>query len=162
MSLLNNPIKPDYGEWDKDQLALELMNKILIAAPPNTEFLITDLIPKIESTDYTSNIIQDLHYKISDLLIKTFNYADHPLGRYFIRLTDKGRLVKSQGGHFEHIKKIADKDKLEKERQELNDEKLRLDIRNSQRVYKTYWFTFTFALISFIYIVIQIVLKIVE
>lgn len=163
MSLLNKGSAPNYGGRDENQLALELMDKTLVAAPPHAEFQINDLIPMIESKDYNPNIIQNLNSKIDELLTKTFKYADRSSPeRYSICLTDKGRLVKSQGGHFEYTTKLTNEDKIKKERQELNDEKLHLDIKNSKRVYGTYWYTFTFALISFIYIVIQIVLKIVE
>ncbi len=163
MSLLNKTIITDYGGRDENQLALDIMDKILIVAPAYVEFRLSDLISKIESKDHNANIIISLNSKIDNLQTKTFNYANRPQpSQYSISLTEKGRLVKSQGGHLEYTRKIADKVSLEKERQELTDEKLRLDVRNSRRIYKTYWVTFTFALISFVYIVIQIILKIVE
>lgn len=150
MSLLNKGSAPNYGGHDENQLALEIMDKTLLAAPPHAEFRISDLIPMIESKDYNSNIIPNLNSKIDDLLTKTFKYADRSSpGRYSICLTDKGRLVKSQGGHFEYIMKCTNEYKIKKEREELNDEKLHFDIKNSKRVYGTYWYTFTFALVSF-------------
>jgi len=80
----------------------------------------------------------------------------------YLELTDKGRNAKKAGGHFSYLQQLASKAAIESERQKLNDEKLRLDLKNSKRIFKTYWWTFTFALISFIYVLIQIVLKLVE
>jgi hypothetical protein len=50
----------------------------------------------------------------------------------------------------------------EQGKEKLNLEKLQYDLKNSKRIFKTYWWTFAFALVSFIYVLIQIVLKIIE
>ena len=94
-------------------------------------------------------------------LLLSFRYAiEKDNGN--LELTDIGRNAKKAGGHFAYLKQLSEKAAAESERLKLNDEKLRLDLKNSKRIFKSYWWTFAFALVSFIYVLIQIVLKISE
>lgn len=97
--------------------------------------------------------------RIEKLLLK-FGYAEVDEVRGHFQLTDKGREAKKEGGHFAYLKQLSDKAAIEKERQMLSDEKLKLEIQNSRRIFKTYWWTFAFALVSFLYVLLQLALKV--
>ncbi|RAI94169.1 hypothetical protein [Algoriphagus yeomjeoni] len=60
-------------------------------------------------------------------------------------------------GGFTAIFENQEKERLEiKEKKSLELEKLTYDVRNSRRIYRTYWWTFFFALVSFVYVVIRL------
>lgn len=62
-----------------------------------------------------------------------------------------------QGG-FTTIFEEEEKEKLEEEeRKKLELEKLKYDVKNTKRIYNTYWWTFFFALVGFVYVVIRLI-----
>lgn len=77
-------------------------------------------------------------------------------------LTDFGRQIKDAGGHLAYENKIANKAKIDKERQRLNDEKLRYDVKNAKRIFKTYWWTFTISIVGFLLALGKIIYDIVK
>lgn len=77
-------------------------------------------------------------------------------------LTEIGRKVKSSGGHFSYLKNIEDKVIAETERQKLNDEKLKYDVKNAKRIFKTYWWTFGIAIAGFAISLVLAILKVIE
>jgi hypothetical protein len=95
-----------------------------------------------------------------DKTLKKFDYATDD--GYWFELTEKGIAAKNSGGHFAYLNKLAEKEKVDKERQRLSDEKLKFDVKNAKRIFKTYWWTFAFAIVSFIYVLVQIFLKVLE
>ncbi len=133
------PIKsPDYGRRDKNELALELMDKILLAAPPESEFQVYDLIKVIQPDYKKADVIRSLGTDIDRLLTVTYDYASRPTPtQYPISLTKHGRYVKSQGGHFAYLAKLAEKEKAEHERQERKDTTEKIDLKIKQWIYKT-------------------------
>ncbi|WP_339869751.1 hypothetical protein [uncultured Algoriphagus sp.] len=61
-------------------------------------------------------------------------------------------------GGFTAIFKEQEKAKQEtEEKKRLELEKLKFDVKNSKRIYKTYWWTFFFALVGFVYVVIRLI-----
>ena len=85
----------------------------------------------------TLNVLQNLEY-----IIPQGNSNNWKL------LTETGRKVKYAGGHFAYLKKIEEKAIADTERQKLNDEKLKYDVKNVKRIFKTYWWTFWFSVIA--------------
>lgn len=130
---------------------LEIADKTLLAFDDN---IITDIDTALNNAGFTYEIIdqyelnrQVAHSKL--ILSDSLRYIE-PTGNggnWFL-LTELGRIVKQSGGHFEYIKKLEKKNASENERQNLNDEKLRYDVKNSKRIFKTYWFTFWFSVIG--------------
>ncbi|RAI86755.1 hypothetical protein [Algoriphagus yeomjeoni] len=60
-------------------------------------------------------------------------------------------------GSFTAIFESQEKERLEtEEKKKLELEKLKFDVKNTKRIYKTYWWTFVFALISFVYVLIRL------
>ena len=112
-------------------------------------------------TEKDKTSLYNNHERIKKILLKLGYAAEDEYGGHFA-LTDKGRDAKKVGGHFAYIQQLSDKAAKEAERQKLNDEKLNFDVKNSKRIFKTYWWTFAFALVSFVYVLIQILLKIFE
>ena len=99
---------------------------------------------------------------IERLLVKEFKYADLVGKMQYMKLTELGRTVKKAGGHYVYLQKNLVKESADKERQTLSDEKLKYDVANAKRINKTYWWTFFFAVVSFIYVLIQLILKVIE
>lgn len=61
-------------------------------------------------------------------------------------------------GGFMAIFVEQEKERLEvEEKKKMELEKLRFDVKNTKRIYKTYWWTFGFALIGFVYVLIRLV-----
>ena len=67
-----------------------------------------------------------------------------------------------KGLSFVSFEEIENKEKIEFERQKLTDEKLKYDVKNSQRIFKTYWWTFTFSIIALIISLTLAILKLLE
>jgi hypothetical protein len=69
-------------------------------------------------------------------------------GDFWTEHNDTGRAAQKAGGHFAYLKSLDDKALADKERQRLNDEKLKYDVKNAKRIFKTYWWTFCFSVIG--------------
>jgi hypothetical protein len=80
----------------------------------------------------------------------------------YYKLTDLGRQVKNAGGHFAYLKRLEEKAIADKERQTLNDEKLRYDVKNAKRIFKTYWWTFCISILGFLLALGKIIYDIVK
>ena len=65
-------------------------------------------------------------------------YAQEQNGDVWTELNDTGRAAQKAGGHFAYLKSLDDKALADKERQRLNDEKLKYDVKNAKRIFKTY------------------------
>jgi hypothetical protein len=76
---------------------------------------------------------------ITDILTR-YGYAEISQDKYFTyfaELTDKGREAKSAGGHFSHLKKLAEKEQKERERQHKADEISKYDLLHKKYFYKS-------------------------
>lgn len=89
--------------------------------------------------------------QLHDALTKSFKYAEveGTSGQWYL-LTDKGHEAKAAGGHFSYINRITDKIQVDQNRQQLNDEKLKYDVKNAKRIFKTYWWTFVISILAFL------------
>jgi hypothetical protein len=146
---------------DEYSWVLENIDTVINSAPDYKSFKIEDIINDSQISIAKKQIARHNLDVFRSLLRDKLKYIEvHPQFNLLWNLTPLGQKVKKAGGHFSYLQKITDKEDADKERQHLTDEKLKYDVRNSKRIFKTYWCTFTFALISFIYVLIQIVLKI--
>ena len=143
---------------------IELADKVL---PFFNDHDRTNLYKPFLNFGFTENDLtgeyQRLMYDTINVLKTSLKYIEPQgdSGQYFL-LSPLGRQVKNAGGHFAYLKKIEYKDTAEKERQELNDEKLKYDIKNSKRIFKTYWWTFGIAIAGFIIALGLGILKLIE
>jgi len=64
------------------------------------------------------------------------------------------------GGFIKIAEEIESKAILEAEKEKLNYEKLKYDVKNAKRIFKTYWITFFIAIFGFLISLILLILKI--
>jgi len=95
----------------------------------------------VEDTDYCINLFFQLKNHTPSLL------REGSVQSYFL-LTEYTRAFLSQGGFTEIYDKALLEEKKNSEIEELNLTKLRYDAKNAKRVYRTYWWTFAFAIIA--------------
>lgn len=70
-----------------------------------------------------------------------------------------GKRFLLEGGFSKIAEEIQASILLEAEKEKLNFEKLKYDVKNSKRIFKTYWFTFGFALAGLLISLILLILK---
>lgn len=103
---------------------------------------INQLFPK-ENIDYCANLFYVLTEHYPELL---YPKNDATLDCFWA--TDYVKAFLSNGGYSD----IFDKETIEYEKnraiEKLNHEKLKYETGNAKRIYKTYWWTFSFALIA--------------
>ena len=93
-------------------------------------------------------------------------WNDHDSTRVFIELTvadfvdlsDQTIMRLNKKGE-EYLKEYLKMKLREEEEKNLQFAKLKLDVSNAERVYKTYWLTFTFALVGFIISLVLLIIK---
>lgn len=73
-----------------------------------------------------------------------------------------GTRLKDSGWVFKGFEAERQKDLADKERQSLKDEKLGYEVENARRIFKTYWWTFAFAIIALIISLSLLFLKLLE
>lgn len=73
---------------------------------------------------------------------------------YFF-ITAPGKIFVESGGY-------SERDKKERKIAELNQEKLEYDVKNSKRIFRTYWWTFSLSIAGFITAATLAVLKLIE
>lgn len=66
------------------------------------------------------------------------------------------------GGFSAIYDSAAAKLEIEEEKERLNIEKLRYDVKNSKRIYKTYWWTFAISIVGFLLALSKIILDLVN
>lgn len=99
---------------------------------------------------------------IKRLMIEQLKYVNEVTAGQWYELTAKGRNAKAAGGHYLYLKKIAEKELIENERQKLSDEKLKYDVKNAKRIFKTYWWTFSISILAFLLAVGKIIYDIIS
>ncbi|RYG08471.1 MAG: hypothetical protein EOO07_25565, partial [Chitinophagaceae bacterium] len=75
-------------------------------------------------------------------------------------IRSKGREIHEMGGYKVFLQKQADDEARRKETEELTDRKMRVDLANAERVYKTYRSTRAMAILAFIFSAIGLFLSI--
>ncbi len=133
------------------------------------------LLPEYNVFHFSYYAKEKLQWKIKDvqeitmhapyikrLMIENLRYVNEVTEGQLYELTDKGRQAKAAGGHYAYLKELDEKKLEENVRKKLSDEKLKYDVKNSKRMFKTYWWTFSFALIGLIISLVLGILKVIE
>lgn len=122
--------------------AMKCIDELLPFFPEYGHFNLSEVI--LANSKGSKQILYDnAHDFIEQLLIDNTCYAKEFNGRLWIELTDKGREAKRLGGHFAYQRK-------QDELKGLAEEKLKYEVRNVKRIYRTYWVTFWMALLGFL------------
>jgi hypothetical protein len=138
------------------------IDKLFCIFPEYGHFRLFEITKQSHLSPSDKNLAEE-NDAIEIMLISTFKYVESThKSNLFFKLTDLGREVKETGGHFAYLKKIADKAAADTERQKLSDEKLKYDVKNAKRIFKTYWWTFWLAIIGFVISLVLGVLKLLE
>lgn len=142
--------------------SIELADKVL---PFFNDYDMTNIYGAFTKAGLSNKEIQELRLIDETIfaLKNTLGYIEKTgnSGQWYL-LTDLGRHVKKSGGHFAYLKKIEEKALADTERQRLNDEKLKYDVKNAKRIFKTYWWTFAFALVGLFISLGLAILKLLE
>src|SRR6266542_1408556 len=125
-----------------EQIDLQKLDKIFPSLHDFGEFDISIVIPShIKFDDGKLSLSIPAEIRVSELL-KKYGYAKtattkHPTySAYLVELTDKGREAKYVGGHFAYLKKLADKEQKEQQRQHRADEISKFDLLTKKFFYK--------------------------
>ena len=76
---------------------------------------------------------------------------------YEVSFTQLAYDIYENGGWLKYMKRLHVEKQLEDLKKKLEIEKLKFDVKNSKRIYNTYWWTFIFSIISLIYVVLKII-----
>jgi hypothetical protein len=85
-------------------------------------------------------------------------FAISKMGRALINSLPDNHVQNPYGWHLE---KRRQQEALEATRKEISDVKLKYDLKTAKRIYNSYWWTFSFALIGLLISIILLILKIV-
>ena len=130
--------------------ALVYVDKVLPLLPDFSHFNLSTIIINSNWIQQDKDEAYNLDRYIQVLLIDRLKYVDGNVDAFDIELNDTGRQVKKAGGHFAYLQKLDEKAVADAERQKLNDEKLKYDIKNAKRIFKTYWWTFAISIAAFL------------
>ncbi|HUH73000.1 MAG TPA: hypothetical protein VLZ75_01210 [Chitinophagales bacterium] len=111
-----------------------------------------DILPNYP-IEYCKSLVDILENQ-NPKLIKDKEYVDHD--DFVIFTTNNISKFLENGGFSNQFNIEVVNQSIAQERNTLELEKLRYDVKNSKRIYKTYWYTFFFALSGFIYALFQI------
>jgi hypothetical protein len=148
---------------DPYKRSFDFVDTVILGSPYDEKFTIENIIKNSNLTELDKDIALHIKSELRRVLKDDLKYIENlPNDSWHLRLTPLGILVKKGGGHLLYLKKLEDRATAEHERQRLNDEKLKYDLKNSKRIFKTYWWTFWFSVISIIYVLVQLILKLIE
>lgn len=155
-----------------------MTNKELIALQDRAIIIADKLLPLLpdynvfhfsyfakEELKWNSKDVQEITFHapyIKHFMIEQLKYVVEKTQGQLFELTDKGREAKKAGGHYAYLKKLEKEEASKRERQALNDEKLKYEVKNTKRIFKTYWITFWFAIIALIISLALAILKYLE
>lgn len=153
------------------------MPEITIAEAKDMDFVLNELL-KLKAAH--SNVVEVGYiwrkflnekgeYYSTDLIYKILDHEPKVL------ITDKRSGIKTnvwptplldnflaKGGFVQVANAQAQLHESKKELEKLTLEKARYDVKNAKRIYRTYWWTFTFSLIALIVSLILLILKLYE
>jgi hypothetical protein len=132
-------------------IQLQYLDQLFPYFPELRVFTIGEIIP--EDFDFPTDIFFNeifLEYAIRDISAE-FGYTiklnvDNDYRS--LQLTDKGREAKAAGGHFAYIKKLADEEQKEQERQHRADEISRYDLLQKKYFYKSRYLPHIFSTLA--------------
>lgn len=126
---------------------LDLILQILVDDTVNIRSVdeINENLLKNESHDYCLSLYYILSEHYPKLLYPESNIT--PSGFW---ATDYVKAFLHNGGFTSLYDSAAEKLEAEKEKEKLNTEKLKFDVKNAKRMHKTYWWTFTISILGFL------------
>jgi len=77
------------------------------------------------------------------------------------KITNKGRDVAKNGFNL-YLNNLEEVTNKQKHTEALTYEKLKYDVKNAKRIYRTYWFTFWFAVVGLLISLSLLILKVME
>jgi len=106
----------------------------------------------------------DIRRSVTDILVtdELVDLASDKASRVFLVINKKGRDVVKDGGYEKYLEKRATQTDRQNEVDDLTYKKLRYDVANSRRIFKTYWLTFGFAVAGLVISLVLLVLKLIE
>lgn len=139
------------SQIEKTASAEKLIDEILPHLPEYGVFHFATYAKEALGWEHEKSAQYVLYEKhIEHLAIHQLKYVSIKTKGFYYELTELGREAKAKGGHFKFMQYLKDKKTLETERQRLNDEKLKYDVKNARRIFKTYWWTFAISLSAFL------------
>lgn len=112
-----------------------------------------------ELEDITISLLTTLYFtedskSLSNALytLKKDGYVRNTSGPVHHRITGEGIAFARSGGYAAQMKKDAAS-------KSLTERKLDLDVKNAQRIYNTYWYTFVAAIAAFVISLLLLILK---
>ncbi len=148
---------------DPYKKSFDFIDIILLGAPVDGKFTLEEIIKSSNLEILEKDIALHIKHELQRVLIHDIGYIENiPNNIWHFRLTQLGKIVKDAGGHFVYLKQLKNKENADRERQRLNDEKLKYDVKNAKRIFKTYWWTFTFAVVGLIISLVLGILKLLE
>ena len=104
----------------------------------------------------------DIRRKVIDILVNEGLAEENKGNPGDYKITQKGQHVVKNGGYELYLNNKENAKWREAEIEELTFEKLKYDVRNAKRIFKTYWWTFWFALVGLLISLALLLLKIIE
>lgn len=106
----------------------------------------------------------DIRRAVTDTLLndELVELAGDKSSKVFLVINKKGRDVIRDGGYEKYLEKRASQTDRQNEIDDLTYKKLRYDTANSERMFKTYWWTFGFSVFALAISLVLLALKLVE
>jgi hypothetical protein len=127
---------PQQNIIDRNRKAIKYLDLLFPYLPEYAEFEVSHII-HLNNLDKEAD---DYSQDIKDVMSQKLGYTND--SDYWITLTDAGRAAKAAGGHTAYLLK-------QREEKSLQMRKLKIDVKNAERVFKTYWWTLALAVASF-------------
>jgi hypothetical protein len=130
------------NEKQSRHLDIVLMHLISIKGATDLKAINKEFFPD-ESYDYCLSLFSILKEYYPQLL-----YPEGEIEDDCFWARDYARVFLNDGGFSRDFDSKKEEIIKRHEKEELEIQKLKYDVKNTKRVYKTYWFTFTFAVIA--------------
>ena len=108
----------------------------------------------------------EIYEKTKSLIYKSaveeFSYIEPILNTELYQFTSVGKLAKNKGGHFKYQQFLKEQNDIKENNELLTTKKLELDVKNAERLHKTYLWTFAMSIIAIIISIVVLLLKVAE
>jgi len=112
--------------------APKIIDKLILVCPEYDWFVLPNLINNCNLLSDEDKDFALRNDAVNIMFVQIFKYVEPFNNGLMQRLTDLGRKAKEAGGHFAFVKQVQEKAFADAERQKLNDEKLKYDVKNDQ------------------------------
>ena len=148
---------------DPKEKSYEFLDTVILNSPERENFRFEDIIENSTLPQIEKDILFHISSDFRNLIQNDLKYIETPPNNSWeTRLTPLGIKVKQAGGHESYIKSLVINSEIEKDRQILTDEKLKYDVKNAKKIFKTYWWTFGLSIAAFLLAVGKIIFDIIK